>query len=112
MHREAKWTAKSDGSARPRSSIRGVASLKALKVETYSLFQHRSRRAQPRHTTSAARSNTTAGFSSFLGWGDDEKLSPSARSASALNRRRWRRLSASRGAFRRGITDSRSSSAQ
>ena len=41
-----------------------MASLRALKVPVYSLCQQRSHRAQPRHTFSAARSNTMAGFSS------------------------------------------------
>ena len=111
MHREAKWTAKSDGSARPRSSRAGVASLKALKVATYSLLQHTSRRAQPRQTTSAARSKMTAGFSSFLG-GGVPKLSQRERRASALSLSRWRMLSDSRAAFRRGMAVSRSSRAQ
>ena len=85
--------------------------MKALKVDMYSLLQHTSRRAHPRHTTSAARSKMTAGFSSFLG-GGALKLSYSERRASALSRSRWRRPSASREAFRRGMEVSRSSSAQ
>ena len=112
MHREAKWTAKSDASALPRSSIRGVASLKALKVETYSLFQHTSRSAQPRHTTSAALSKITAGFSSFLGAGT-EKLSHRDRRAWALSRSRRRMPSlSSRWVCRRGMEVSRSTRAQ
>ena len=88
-----------------------MASLKALKVPTYSLLQQTSRRAHPRQTTSAARSKMTAGFSSFLGAGA-EKASQRLRRASALMRRRFLRASASRGALRRGMAVSRRSRAQ
>ena len=67
---------------RPRSSMKGVASFMALKVPVYSRCQHRPHRAQPRHTRSAARSKTTAGFSSLV-LGTRPMLSYSSRSAPA-----------------------------
>ena len=83
MQRSAKYCGKSRGTTRPRSSRAGVASFRALKVPVYSFCQHKSRRAQLRHTRSAARSNMTAGFSSTGGGAARPMLSYSSRKAAA-----------------------------
>ena len=71
-----------------------MASFRALKVPVYSFCQQSSHRAQPRHTFSAARSKTTAGFSSVDTGAALPMLSYRARRAAAI-RVSWARIPSS-----------------